>query len=402
VRAPDEAGTGSVQATVSLDAWKDGQVGPSEIAVTVTAANPRSRKPASPQLLAKLALDSETVWGLAFRPDGKTLAASELPGTAVRRWRVADGRQEAAIQTEGGDMYGLAFSPNGQTVITPHFRSRHRRFKENGRVVSAVDYEGCIRFWDASNGELKTTLRHTPGRAVARIAVSPDGAKVAAAEAWSEKGGRLRRDQVSLWDVALGKVCTHLPVAAGTLGFGPDGRTLATVGDKVQLWDATTGRELATLPRPKEESLTVNCLAFAPDGRTLAGADYKANLFLWNVPTRTLKLVLKYGEGRHRITGLAFAPNGRTLVGTVDGPGWTQPAIEDQSQPQVVFWDTVTGKQRAQLTAPPGSLLSIALSPDGKKLATGGIGCVLLWDVAHEMGSELPSDTLRGEHAPLD
>jgi WD40 repeat protein len=82
---------------------------------------------------------------------------------------------------------------------------------------------------------------------------------------------------------------------------------------------------------------------------------------------------------------LAFAPDSRTLAGTVGVLGRSESGAVDRLQPQVVFWDAATGEQRTILTAPPGSLVSLAFSPDGKTLATGGVGVVLLWDVADEV-----------------
>lgn len=385
MRAPDNVGVGNAHATVSFDAWKEGCVGQSEVVVAVEPATPWKPRPVSPQLKATIDLDTgKAVWGLAFHPDGDIVAAADSDSPVVRRWDLAHLREHVAIQTEGG-MFSLAYSPDGQTLVTSHFRHEQRRFKENGELVSRNEWDGGITLWDARSGKLNTSLRHIPGRGVCRIALSPDGTTVAAAEVWSEDDGRVQRNQVSLWDVAAGTVRNHLSIDASSIAFACDSPILATASDKVQLWDSTTGKELATLPRPKEHDYPVNSLAFAPDGQTLAGADYRGDLYLWDVPRRTLRLSLKHGEGQHRITGLAFAPDSRTLAGTAGVLGRSESGAVDRLQPQVVFWDAATGEQRTILTAPPGSLVSLVFSPDGKTLATGGVGVVLLWDVADEV-----------------
>src|SRR2546423_14975617 len=53
---------------------------------------------------------------------------------------------------------------------------------------------------------------------------------------------------------------------AVTVAFSPDGRTVATVGHAVYLWNATNGNQIADLPGHLNY---VTSVAFSPDGRTL-------------------------------------------------------------------------------------------------------------------------------------
>jgi WD40 repeat protein len=44
--------------------------------------------------------------------------------------------------------------------------------------------------------------------------------------------------------------------------------------------------------------------------------------------------------------------------------------------------DAAAGEVRESMIAPPGFVFSACFSPDGKTLATSGLGRVLLWDLS--------------------
>jgi hypothetical protein len=124
--------------------------------------------------------------------------------------------------------------------------------------------------------------------------------------------------------------------------------------------------------------------AFTPDGRTLATAHQNERLLrLWDVTT---------GRERHRLAGhpdaiasMALSPDGNTLAsGGYDGT--------------LILWDVATGKEswRGKYGS---SLNEMAFSPDGNSLAWGGYGekVVHLWEVR----SRQERCRLRGHHGPV-
>jgi WD40 repeat protein len=133
----------------------------------------------------------------------------------------------------------------------------------------------------------------------------------------------------------------------------------------------------------------ISSLAFSPEGRTVfASASLLRNgsplaeqqaIRAWEV--RTGKLVRQFGGPRWGVLSLAMSPDGRSLA-SVGGDG------------AVDVWDAATGKQRGRVRAPlEGNCVSgVAYSGDGKLLASCGLD-VRVWDAAtgrllHVFGKE--------------
>ncbi len=150
----------------------------------------------------------------------------------------------------------------------------------------------------------------------------------------------------------------------------PDGRFLATVSEDKTLkwWDVASRRERATFP-----AQTGQTVAFGPKGKTLATAGEGANAIqLRNLATGKLTATIRGHVGQ--VYSLAFSPDGKTLV---SGGGET-------TQLTIQFWDVASGKNTQALRDDDKILpwpTSLAFSPDGKVLASGHWMAVKLWDV---------------------
>ena len=199
-------------------------------------------------------------------------------------------------------------------------------------------------------------------RSVTTVVFSPDGATLASAGF----GAR-----VTLWDVVAGKEKAALvgrTWGIWSVAFSPDGKTLAagTKDGAVNLWDIATGRERLVI-RQHTSADGVRFVAFSSDGRTLATADYGSQVRLWEVET---------GKGRRRldVNGVGpvmFAADGKTLVTSSKG-----------GTVRLWAWDGNRGEVRSTFESLQGWSRPVAISPDGKKLATGVGDAMKLWDVA--------------------
>jgi WD40 repeat protein len=81
-------------------------------------------------------------------------------------------------------------------------------------------------------------------------------------------------------------------------------------------------------------------------------------------------------EGR-RILSLAFSPDGKRLAAAVGNRRG-----RDREPGLIVLWDVATGQRLLTLTGHTNQVLSVAFSPDGTLLASGGADrTVRLWDM---------------------
>jgi RNA polymerase sigma factor (sigma-70 family) len=214
------------------------------------------------------------LWGLAFSPDGTTLAwggnEAHRPDRGIvcvaRLYDLKGRRVRAVLMGHGGGITGVAFSPDG-------------------RVLATSSYDRTVRLWDAATGRPEARLEGTGGPAH-HVAFSPDGRTLASV------GGRSRKvvetsegpsGWVALWEVAglkrIGQLA-EIPWEPTCAAFSPDGRLLAVngPGTVVTVLETSKLTAVARLAAPHDPSFVV----FAPDGQTLASSHAEATIRLWH------------------------------------------------------------------------------------------------------------------------
>ncbi|MBI1278998.1 MAG: hypothetical protein GC179_12790 [Anaerolineaceae bacterium] len=279
----------------------------------------------------------------------------------------------------------------------------HAQLSLDGEHVATLS-EGSVILWDTENGQL---IHNFTGQyvdlnaygfdqSVNGMVYSPDrqyGITMSNAN-YNSKG------VVILYDLKSSKPLLNFDQHTGPIRsavFSPDGQSVvsgSTFGEMIQ-WDVKT-RQI--IRRFEGQAGDVMALAFSPDGHMIVSAasnEYSGHpeLVLWDVVTgKEIRRYIGHSDVE-RIYSVAFSPDGRMIVS-----GATDDSLNNQDEyyspdgphPELILWDVATGKEIRRFVGHRGNIYSVAFSPDGTKILSGGgpIGAngeLFLWDIGSGM-----------------
>ncbi len=415
---------------------------------------------------------NQPIGALAFSHDGTILAGAAWGLGQLRLFEVATGKELNVFPKIGQDIRGIAFAPDGKTVAAAgdniHLcdpatgkerlridrKARTLAFSRDGSVLTGA-VSGAIYQWDAASGR-QLTPAAAQDSAVEQIVVSADGRRLFTTDqdgdlhiwdtagrksprriaggvdrgvvaspdrrflAWADGNSRIR-----FYDVVADRFIDRAPLFGETvMAFLPDGKTLLTLGGDpvavrlwdvesakqrgsfpvatksdakrpragpaedpvvpVRLWDVTTGKAGHALSEPLHVPAVPDEAGFGTiESGRLYGPFYTTRWAALSPNGKTLAIgrdwVQLFSNRRMRSPdGRAFSPDGRFLV------DWAENPYGPSKMDHVYVWDAATGRAVAGLAAGPrNGAANAAFAPDGRTLATASAdGVVRLWETA--------------------
>ncbi len=358
---------------------------------------------------------TERVRALAFMPDGRQLASATDVGT-IRIWSVADRTEPRCLRSSGEGLTALAMLPDGRTLVTAGYGGSVCLWDTTASSRASAHTNWAIAFGFDSFAELEAPqfgLKTPDPRAARRFgfAFTPDSRGFITTDCYGS---------LALWDVRSVRVTEDLPALGSNhwgVALSPDGRWLAAGKSSgiLTLWDWAARRAVTNFTFPceflgklhfsrsgnflfavahnnewvastriwqtgdwKEVALTGNQFAgilsvdLSADDRFLAAGYVNGPVKLFRFPSGQHETT--FTDHQAPVTGVLFSLDGRELVSTgFDG--------------SARLWDVSARRELATLRGHFGMVCSAALSPDGRRAATGGSSsrdAVKLWDlVAH-------------------
>ncbi|MDP6636679.1 MAG: hypothetical protein QGG42_17405, partial [Phycisphaerae bacterium] len=307
-----------------------------------------------------------------FSPNGKHLAVGGNQGTKI--WDVST-RQE-------GVQFGLtssvpAFTCDGAGIVA---------LTRDGRKTPFKSVVGRLQLWSPDGRNLIAEVEDLGGK-IAKVACHPTDANLLAVVDMKEA--------VDLWNLADNRSEWTIPppdndrITRSLLGggpvFSPDGRILA-VGSangpwdisipqtaKVGLYDTASGKLLKNLT-PDNQGSVIFSASFSPDGKYVAAASpyfcpqrklIPGGLLLWRVSDGKHIRTYRLKEGG--LYGFAFSPDGKQIALGSDNGAIRILNADTERVREVLHGHT--------------SVIALAFSADGQRLVSAGLNKVLLWDL---------------------
>ena len=259
-------------------------------------------------------------------------------------WRLCKDDSLWILRGHSNSVSCAAFSPDGKTLVT-------------------ASLDQTVRIWDVAT---RKTLRQLTGFASPlhrnSVAFSPDGGALAVAD-----GTDIHVFETTSWS-KLSTLPNQTPVGSQyslPIAFSPDGKTLSCNAEtEIRHWDTSSWERRTSQPANLVGEFG-RLLAYSPDGRHFATAKDNG-IVVWATSSNPPRQ--RFSGRLRRPACVTFSQDGR-LAAAVG------------AQDSAIVWDVEEGKEMLQLPLSSSSRMSVAFSPEGRRLVTGDGQIIRLWDI---------------------
>lgn len=361
--------------------------GISLVGLALLAPSDAQEKAAGPEIISRLKGHGDSVYAVAYSPDGKYLVTGSLDHT-LKLWETATGKE---VKTYDGTtahqkmVLCVAFSPDGQ-------------------MIASGSSDNTLKVWDVPVSSPIRSLKSAD--ATSAVALSADSSKVAV----GGKDGSIRI--VAAADFKeLAKLDGHQGPITG-LAFSANGQLLASAGTDrtVRFWNTANGQVLATVGAHRG---SVNAVAINPNNTAAYSVGDDGLLKFWQLPpapakslpghTAAIHAMALSADGNLIVTGgedksvRQFAMAGAKEIRALTGPqapvtsvalaGNNTQIAAGSADRHVYLWNAADGKPLGQALAHAGNVTGVQFNPQGTQLVTAGAdGLVKQWAMPLQAG----------------
>jgi len=293
------------------------------------------------------------IYAVALTPDGQFAACGR-------------GNQIFIYHVPSGQFVARLTDPNLESIYQNR-QVAHRdmvhslTFNPDGTLLASGDYRQA-KLWRRPKNVQKLVFSDAPTNIWKSVAVSPDGKWLAAA---------LEDGRIKLFDLANGKEAKALAgaeQASTVLKFSRDSTKLAAAEKKLRIWSIESGEMFSQV----EASGDVKAITWLTEASQVASGGDDKVVRLWKLPESakgemTLAKELKGHEAAIVSLDTLLSATNEIISASADGA--------------IRHWNVEKGESIKEMKhgAP---VASIAVRPDGKKLASVGLNNIAkLWDL---------------------
>ena len=371
----------------------------------------RARPRLRPALLSRLEGHRDGVNAVAVTPDGRR-AVSGSGGMYVykpdnlRVWDIESGRCIHTLIGHPGSVLAVAITPDGRWAAS----GSGKREDDPSRGPLGSRFTGEVRLWDLDTGHCVCAVENLPGQ-IGTVALTANGKRIVAGgqedvlRVWDLEGdelylgtidiphatraltlradGRLaffgdRSGKLHLWDLDNAtSLCTldgHSADGVNAVAVSADWRTAMSGGRDltVRTWDLAR-RECVRVFRSEQG----DAVGISADGRLAVSGGFRS-LRVWNLERgESVRSV----EG-HRVNSLAMAADGSLVIS----------ACEDHA---LRVWDFEKGQHATARYHGDGGVNAVALAESAELAASGGGETLCVWEPESERCTRAVQEDLR-------